>query len=197
MSRIVILGLTLILLSTALAQDSGSGSQTGGSQSGQDLTDLLNSLLSGTTGNTQTGGTQGSGTQTGATQGSGSQNTGLQPFDACGTLVRGTHCVLFDGGGGKYYVPNTGHFKVGDAVRAVGTLDPGCRTICSDADGCISGGVLYDPANFPCGSALPSFPDDILTGAANSATSACTTASGSLLLIAIGGMCFTRRRRGR
>ena len=75
-------------------------------------------------------------------------------FDACGTLVRGATCVLFEGGGGKYFVPDTGKFQVGDFVRAVGTLDAGCITICADADGCIRGGILYDPALFPCGTPI-------------------------------------------
>lgn len=73
------------------------------------------------------------------------------PFDACGTLVSTGDCVLFNGGGGMFYVADTGRFRVGDSVRVVGTLNPNCTTICADADGCISGAVLYDPAVLPCG----------------------------------------------
>ena len=109
-------------------------------------------------------------------------------IDACGTLVQGTHCVLFEGGGGKYYIPDYGRYRVGDAVRVVGTVDTNCITICSDADGCIRGAALYDPAIYPCGTAIPNFPGDIVTNA-------CTTVSGGLGSLAVVGMWLTRGRR--
>lgn len=114
--------------------------------------------------------------------------TGQRAFDECGTLVRGAECVLFEGAGGKYYVPELGDFQVGDAVRAVGTLDPSCVTICRDADGCLLGGALYDPAVFPCGQPLPRFPQDILTNA-------CSLLSTGLVALSLGGLWYARRRR--
>jgi hypothetical protein len=114
--------------------------------------------------------------------------TGPTEIDECGTLVRSGNCVLFEGGGGTYYVPNTGNFKVGDAVRVVGTLNPNCTTICDQADGCIQGATLYDPAINPCGQALPNFPGDIVTNA-------CTAAAGSLLALTLGGLWLTRPRQ--
>ncbi|TWT45202.1 hypothetical protein RAS1_16240 [Phycisphaerae bacterium RAS1] len=79
------------------------------------------------------------------------QPAGPEPIDACGVLVQGRECVLFEGGGGSYYLSNYGRFRAGDAVRVVGTVDPDCSAICSDADGCISGAEVYDPVSFPCG----------------------------------------------
>jgi hypothetical protein len=113
--------------------------------------------------------------------------TGSQAFDECGVLVQGAQCVLFQGAGGLYYVPDTGDFRVGDAVRAVGTLIPGCNTICSDADGCIGGGKLYDPSVFPCGQALPNFPADILTNA-------CSSVGSTVLMLTLAGLWLTRPR---
>jgi len=110
----------------------------------------------------------------------------LSPVDECGVLVQGESCVLFEGGGGRYVVPDTGHFRVGDAVRVVGTLDPNCVTICKDADGCIRGGTLYDPALFPCGTRVPQFPQDLVTGT-------CTAASAALLTLTLAGLWYTRR----
>lgn len=76
-------------------------------------------------------------------------------FDACGTLIRSeAGCTLFSGGGGQYVLPDYGGFRVGDAVRVVGTLDEACVTICPDADGCIRGAVVYDPAVLPCGTPI-------------------------------------------
>jgi len=117
-------------------------------------------------------------------------NGGMQPIDACGMLVQGHGCVLFQGGGGSYVVPDAGDFKFGDLVRVVGTVDPNCITICPDADGCIRGAVLYDPLVFPCGTRLPSFPGDLLTGL-------CETAGGVLIGLPLAGLWYTRVRRGR
>ncbi len=117
--------------------------------------------------------------------------TGWQEIDACGVLTQGGGCVLFEGSGGKYVVAgDTGDFKFGDAVRVVGTLDPNCTTICSDADGCIRGATLYDPARLPCGTKLPNFPADILTNA-------CTAASAALLIGTLTGLKLTSPRRRR
>jgi hypothetical protein len=113
--------------------------------------------------------------------------TGPQPIDECGTLTEGAGCILFEGAGGKYVVTGAGNFHVGDAVRVVGTADPQCVTICSDADGCIRGAELYDPAVFPCGTALPNFPADIITGV-------CSTLSTSLLMLLLVGLVVARRR---
>ncbi len=133
-------------------------------------------------------GTSGQGDQTAT-----SDQSGLTAIDACGTLVQGESCVLFEGGGGRYVVPDAGDFRVGDAVRVVGTLDPSCVTICKDADGCILGGKLYDPARSPCGTPLPQFPQDLVT-------SACTALSGALLTFTLAGLWCARRaqvgRRG-
>ncbi len=108
-------------------------------------------------------------------------------IDACGVLVRGSKCVLFEGAGGKYYIPDTGRFQVGDAVRVVGTLDRNCVTICQEGDGCIRGAVLYDPNVLPCGTALPNFPGDLISGL-------CTTAAGALTTFTVIGLYLTRRR---
>ena len=110
-----------------------------------------------------------------------------QAVDTCGTLVRSGNCVLFEGGGGSYYIPDTGKFKVGDAVRVVGTITA-CENICTAADGCIAGATLYDPAILPCGTKLPNLPADLVS-------SACSAVSGSLLILIILGMRFTRGRR--
>lgn len=104
-------------------------------------------------------------------------------IDACGTLVRGAECVLFDGGGGKYVLADYGKFKVGDAVRVVGTVDPACATICGEGDGCIRGSVLYDPSVFPCGTPVKATFDP------------CSGLSGALLGGALAGLWFTRRQR--
>ena len=80
-------------------------------------------------------------------------------FDACGVLSPGNGCVLFVGGGGSYVIAADAEgFGFGDPVRVVGTLDTTCITICPAADGCIRGATLYNPAVFPCGTALPDFP---------------------------------------
>ncbi len=105
-------------------------------------------------------------------------------IDACGVLISGGNCVMFSGGGGNYVLSDYGNYRVGDAVRVVGTLDPQCATICGSADGCIRGAVVYDPSVLPCGTPLPSFPGDLLSGlcSAVSAGIAASTAGGLLLL---------------
>ncbi len=75
-------------------------------------------------------------------------------FDECGVLVQADGCVLFEGGGGSYYLSDYQNHQAGDAVRVVGYLSEDCVTICQAADGCIAGAVLYDPAVFPCGTDL-------------------------------------------
>lgn len=92
-------------------------------------------------------------------------------IDACGTLVRGVTCVMFETGGKQYYLADYGGFDIGDEVRVVGTLDPSCITICLQGDGCIRGATVYDPRVFPCGTDLPNFPADICSEAASAALS--------------------------
>ncbi len=111
-----------------------------------------------------------------------------EAFDQCGVLVSGSGCVLLDTGGARYVVVNVGDFQFGDEVRVVGTLDPNCITICDEAEGCIRGAEVYNPAIYPCGSAIPSFPEDLLSGA-------CLASSIGLFVLTIGGLWLTRRGR--
>lgn len=112
-----------------------------------------------------------------------------QDLDACGVLQQGSGgCTVFEGGGGTYVlaeVPN--RYQFGDTVRVVGTIDENCITICNEVDGCIRGAEVYDPAVFPCGQPLPSFPGDILAGL-------CTGISGALTAGAVLGLWLTRGR---
>jgi len=89
-------------------------------------------------------------------------------FDACGYLVAGPGCILFEGGGGTYVLPQAEGFQFGDFVRVVGTLDPECVTICPQADGCIRGARVYSARQFPCGTHLPNFPEDIVINVCSS-----------------------------
>ncbi|MCG3126541.1 MAG: hypothetical protein CHACPFDD_01388 [Phycisphaerae bacterium] len=107
-------------------------------------------------------------------------------FDECGVLVRGVECVLFEGGGGRYVLSDYGDFKVGDAVRVVGTLNENCISICSDADGCIAEAVVYDPVALPCGTEIPSISLDT-----------CATTAAGLLGSALGGVALTSRPKRR
>ncbi len=113
-------------------------------------------------------------------------NGAAQSIDACGVLSRSGNCVVFEGAGGTWYIPDTGNFEVGDAVRVTGLADPGCVTICTLADGCIRGAVVYDPVTLPCGTPLPNFPADICTGVA-----------GSLAGLAVTGLWLSRHRSRR
>lgn len=106
-------------------------------------------------------------------------------IDACGTLVRGVTCVMFETGGKQYYLADYGGFDIGDEVRVVGTVDPACITICLQGDGCIRGATVYDPRVFPCGTDLPDFPADICSAAASAALSG----------LAAAGLWFARRAR--
>ena len=110
-------------------------------------------------------------------------------IDACGTLVQVGRCVLFSGAGGQYVLAEFENFKVGDAVRVIGTIDPGCNSICTDADGCISGATLYDPAVLPCGTPILSLQDDLAVALVDSA---CTAASGAIAGVALVGLALTR-----
>lgn len=124
---------------------------------------------------------------TSATWAQGTDDT-PQEIDECGVLVAGAGCVLFEGGGGQYVLADAGNFEFGDAVRVVGTLDTNCTTICGDADGCIRGAVLYDPAVLPCGTDLPNFPGDLISGL-------CAAASSVLLALTLAGLWSTRHGR--
>lgn len=119
---------------------------------------------------------------------SASSSPAVTAFDACGTLIQASHCVLFEGGGGQYVLSDYGGFHVGDSVRVVGELDTNCATICGQSDGCIRGAVLYDPAVLPCGTHIPSLPGDLIT-------SGCTAASAAIAGGLGAGFWFTRRRR--
>lgn len=120
------------------------------------------------------------------------QSTTSNEIDACGILVHSGGCVIFEGGGGRLVIaPQAAEgFAFGDAVRAVGTVDPNCVAICDDIDGCIRGAVLYDPAVFPCGARLPNFPGDIVTNA-------CTAATAALFTLTVVGLTAARGRRAR
>lgn len=106
-------------------------------------------------------------------------------FDECGTIVRGTNCILFDGGGGLYYLTDFYGYQVGDEIRVVGTLMPDCTTICADADGCIADAIVYDPDVYPCSRDVGEDPTTIITDA-------CTTLSLGLLALVVFGMYVTR-----
>lgn len=116
------------------------------------------------------------------------EDEGPRAIDACGMLGRGFGCVLFEGAGGSWVLPDAGRFQFGDLVRVVGTADPDCITICPDADGCIRGAVLYDPLVFPCGTPLPSFPGDLLTGL-------CEGLGGALVVLSAVGLWYARPGR--
>jgi hypothetical protein len=64
-------------------------------------------------------------------------------FQACGTLVQGVECVLFEADDGQQFVlDNEGSFQVGDRVRVGGTLDRLCITTCQEGDGCIGDNTI-------------------------------------------------------
>ncbi len=60
-------------------------------------------------------------------------------YDACGTLIQGVTCVLYedDATGEQYLLDDIGGFGVGEFVHVMGTLTPSCITICLQGDGCI------------------------------------------------------------
>jgi len=115
------------------------------------------------------------------------------PIDECGQLVQGATCVLVEVAGGRFALAEYYGYRIGDAVRVVGEIDPACNTICADADGCIRGAVLYDPTQYPCGTPLPNFPADICTGAASSLA----LGGLALMLFASRPTATPRRARGR
>lgn len=119
---------------------------------------------------------------------------GPMEIDACGTLVQAGSCVVFATAGGRFVLADYGDFRAGDAVRVIGTADPTCIQICPDADGCIRGAVLYDPARFPCGTDIPSLRDDLLPALTESA---CSALGGALGMLTVGGLLITSRRRRR
>lgn len=112
-------------------------------------------------------------------------DSGPREIDTCGVLVRGAGCAIFEGGGGRFVITDTGRFTFGDAVRVVGTVDPLCITICGDVDGCVRGAILYDPAIYPCGTRLPDFPGDIVTGV-------CSQVGTGLVFATLAGLWLTR-----
>lgn len=65
-------------------------------------------------------------------------------FDACGDLVQGVTCVLFETDDGKRYVlEQRGGFQVGDRVRVIGKRNEDCVTICIQGDGCIDDNTIH------------------------------------------------------
>ncbi|MBK8915470.1 MAG: hypothetical protein IPM64_12900 [Phycisphaerales bacterium] len=100
--------------------------------------------------------------------------SGGADFDACGVLVRGTECTLFETGGARYLVVGDfSRFRVGDSVRVVGKLNPQCVTICSEGDGCIGDAEVFNPELFPCGTPIQ-VPFDPCSGISLSAAAALT-----------------------
>jgi|RhiMethySRZTD1v2_1073278.scaffolds.fasta_scaffold544033_2 hypothetical protein len=64
-----------------------------------------------------------------------------QNFDGCGTVAPGVTCPkLFqpDSGGLYVLVYDMTPYQVGDRLHVVGTIDPGCITICQQGNGCIN-----------------------------------------------------------
>ena len=115
-----------------------------------------------------------------------------QEIDACGTLVQVGRCVLFSGAGGNFVLADYGNFRLGDAVRVVGTINTDCMNICAEADGCIQGAVVYDPAIMPCGTPIPDLGTDLAVAAIDSL---CTGASAAIGAAGLVGMALTGRRR--
>ncbi len=81
----------------------------------------------------------------------------LGGFDVCGVLVQGVECVLFqdDLFGLLWLLDDFGPFNVGDPVRVVGDLDPGCVNLC------LQGGCIHDNCIGPCSPVDPCCPTDI------------------------------------
>jgi hypothetical protein len=90
------------------------------------------------------------------------ENDGPVEIDTCGVLVQSGSCVVIAVNGGNYVLSDYGRYRAGDSVRVVGTADPNCIQICPDADGCIRGATLYDPSQFPCGTAIPSLGENLI-----------------------------------
>ena len=101
-------------------------------------------------------------------------------FDQCGELVQGANCVLFSGGGGRFYLSDYGSFRVGDSLRVVGAASTDCATFCDEIEGCITVASLHDPAVLPCGTPIPNLPADITAAAFDGCTAA--LAGGALAL---------------
>ncbi|MEW5924242.1 MAG: T9SS type A sorting domain-containing protein [Candidatus Zixiibacteriota bacterium] len=66
----------------------------------------------------------------------------LQPYEACGILVQGAECILFQS---SYpdnlllILDNLGGFGLGDTVHVAGLYDPDCLSFCMQGDGCLLG----------------------------------------------------------
>jgi hypothetical protein len=78
-----------------------------------------------------------------------------QNFDGCGTITPGVTCPkLFqpDAGGLYVLVYDLTPYQVGDRLHVVGTIDPGCITICQQGNGCINPTLVEDcsPATDLC-----------------------------------------------
>lgn len=74
------------------------------------------------------------------------------PFTACGRLVAGVECVLFeDDQGFLLAIENTAPFAVGDRVLVSGRFDRDCVTICQQTTGCIEDNTIRAaPLDGPC-----------------------------------------------
>ena len=115
-----------------------------------------------------------------------------QEIDACGTLVQVGRCVLFSGAGGNYVLADYGDFKLGDAVRVVGTISTDCQNICAEADGCIQGAVVYDPAIVPCGTPIADLETDLAVASIDALGTGASAAIGAAGLV---GMAVAGRGR--
>jgi hypothetical protein len=71
---------------------------------------------------------------------------------ACGKLVAGIECVLFeDDRGFLFPLENRGSFEPGDRVRVVGRFSRECATICQQSTGCIEDNQIEAaPADGTC-----------------------------------------------
>jgi len=71
--------------------------------------------------------------------------SGAQHIEACGTLVEGVECVLFQTDDGRQFVlTDAGSFQVGQRVEVHGWLDPDCVSICQQGEGCITVAMISE-----------------------------------------------------
>ncbi|MBP7936973.1 MAG: hypothetical protein KA354_20205 [Phycisphaerae bacterium] len=80
-------------------------------------------------------------------------NTIHSCIEACGVLVQGVECVLFQADrGGLYMLEYLNGFGVGDRVRVTGGWNPNCPTACQQGNSCIVNNTISasTPADFDC-----------------------------------------------
>jgi hypothetical protein len=76
-------------------------------------------------------------------------------FDACGILVDGVECTLFESDdGGLFALSDLGAFAVGDRVHVIGAYDPNCVSICQQGNGCVQNDAI-EPAAAACPNDVP------------------------------------------